>query len=62
MKLIKNPCTVVVPSNAQYTDDSTESATLTFEQLTAGRKNFFSLVSAVQSMRGPSFKREGGAK
>jgi hypothetical protein len=34
-----------------YSDDSTESAFLTHEQLAAGRENFFSLVSAVQSRR-----------
>lgn len=38
----------------QYTDGNTESALLTAQQLAEGRDNFFSLVSAVQSMRGPS--------
>ena len=37
-----------------YTDENTESAYLTMEQLALGRENFFSLVSAVQAARGPS--------
>ncbi len=37
-----------------YLDGNSESAHLTVEQLTAGRESFFSLVSAVQSMRGPT--------
>ena len=47
----------IFPSNVvqlEYADGNTESANLTIEQLAAGRENFFSLVSAVQSMRGPS--------
>ncbi len=77
VELIKDPCTVVVPSNIQamitgvrmakvfpsgivqlhYSDNSSESAALTLDQLTEGREEFFKLVSAVQAARGPSHNR-----
>lgn len=43
-----------------YVDGTSESANLTNEQLTAGRDNWFSLVSSVQSARGPKFSPEKG--